>query len=55
MNLETVYSENPTSMAFSGNKVTVVLYPICIEYLSDSGEPKKAAISFLTDDKDHDH
>ena len=55
MNLEAVYRENPTSMAFAGNKRTVALYPICIEYVSDNGELKKGAISFLTEDKIHDH
>ena len=54
-NLEAIYSENPTSMAYSGNKVTVALYPICVEYLGTDGILKKAAIAFLTDDKVHDH
>ena len=55
MNLEAVYTENPTSMAYSSNKVTVALYPICVEYIDANGDLKKGAISFLTDDKVHDH
>ena len=46
MNLEAVYSENPTSMAYAGNKVTVALYPICVEYISDNGEHKKQPYHF---------
>ena len=54
-NLEAIYSENPTSMGYSGNKVTTALYPICVEYLGEDGTLKKGAIAFLTDDKIHDH
>ena len=55
MNLEAIYSENPTSMAYSSNKVTVAIYPICVEYIGEDGSLQKGAISFLTDDKIHDH
>ena len=55
MNLEAIYSENPTSMAYSGNKVTVALYPICVEYIGEDGILQKGAISILTDDKIHYH
>ena len=54
-NLEAIFSENPTSMGYSGNKVTTALYPICIEYIGDDGLLKKGAISFISDDKLHDH
>ena len=47
MNLEAVYSENPTSMVYAGNKVTVALYPICVEYIDDSDRLRKGAISFI--------
>ena len=55
MNLEAIYSENPTSMAYSSNKVTFALYPICAEYIVENGSLKKGTISFLTDDKIYDH
>lgn len=55
MNLEAIYSKNTTSMAYSSNKVTVALYPICIEYIREDGSLQKGAISFLTDDKIQDH
>ena len=55
MNLEAVYSENPTSMVFASNKVTVALYPMCVEFIGEDGSLQKGAISFLTDDKIHDH
>ena len=54
MNVTVVYSENPTSMAYSSNKHTVAMYPICIEYLND-GVLTKGAITFISDDKDHCH
>ena len=31
-NLEVVHMENPTSIAYPTNKITMALYPICIEY-----------------------
>ena len=55
MNVTVVYSENPTSMAYSSNKHTVAMYPICIEYLDDNGVLIKGAITFISDDKDHCH
>ena len=32
MHMEFMYSENPTSLAYSANKLTVTMYPICIEF-----------------------
>ena len=55
MNMEVVYAENPTSLAFSTNKMTVAMYPICIEYLAEDGTIRKGAITFISADKDHCH
>ena len=33
---------------YSSNKVTVALYPICVEYMGEDGSLQKGAISFLT-------
>ena len=52
-NLDVIHSENPTSMAYSSNKTTVALFPICVEFLLD-GVIQKGAVVFLSDDKDHD-
>ena len=54
-NMEVVYLEQPTSTAYSGNKVTVAMFPIIFEYVDDAGELKKVAYVFITDDKQHDH
>ena len=53
MNMEVVYRENPTSLAYSSNKTTVALYPICIEYKTSEGKISKGAITFISDDKEH--
>ena len=45
--------ENPTSTAYSTNKITLALYPICIEYKVD-GVLHKGAVVFISDDKNHD-
>ena len=55
MNVEVVYTENPTSLAYSTNKKSVALYPICVEYLNDEGLLAKGAIAFLSNDKKHEH
>ena len=55
MNLEVVYKENPTSLAYSTNKMTVAIYPICVEYRNSDGTISKMAITFISDDKDHSH
>ena len=52
-NLEIVLMENPTSTAYSTNKVTIALYPICVEYKIDN-VLHKGAVVFLSDDKKHD-
>lgn len=53
-NLEVIYPEAPTSMAYSTNKFTVAVYPICLEYLNEKSDLEKAAIVFISDDKKHD-
>ena len=53
MNMEVQYKENPTSMAYSTNKMTVAMYPICIEYKTDDRTIRKGDITFISDDKDH--
>ena len=55
MNLEVAYREAPTSMAYSRNKKTVAIYPLCVEYLDDEGHLCKGGIVFLSEDKIHDH
>ena len=53
MNLDVRNDEAPTSCAYSANKLTVAMYPICIEYRADDGSIAKMAITFLSEDKDH--
>lgn len=53
-NLEVVYSEAPTSMAYSTNKLTTAVYPICIEYVDSNSDLQKGAIVFISEDKKHD-
>ena len=55
MNMEVMYSEKPTSLAYSGNKLTVAMYPICIEFKAADGTIAKGAIIFLSEDKEHSH
>ena len=55
MNMEVVYKENPTSLAYSTNKMTVAMYPICLEYKTPEGTISKGAVTFISDDKDHSH
>ena len=50
-----VYEEMPTSTSYSGNKMTVAMFPMIFEFLNDYGELNKIAYIFLTDDKQHDH
>ena len=52
--MEIQFSEKPTASSYSVNKRSVAVYPICIEYISD-GNVKKGAITFITEDKNHDH
>ena len=51
-NMEVEFNENPTAMAFSSNKTTVALYPVCIEYKVDD-IIKKGGVIFIRDDKKH--
>ena len=55
MNMEVMYSENPTSLAYSANKLTVAMCPICIEFKAADGTIAKGAITFLSEDKEHSH
>ena len=48
--MEVVHMENTPAMAYSKNKTTIVLYPICVEYKVD-GIVKKGAVVFLSDGK----
>ena len=52
-NLEVTHMENPTSMAYTTNKITMALFPVCVEYRVD-GVLHKGAVVFLSDDKNHD-
>ena len=51
MNMEVMYGENPTSLAYSANKLTVAMYPICIEFKAADGTITKGAIKFLSEDR----
>ena len=53
MNMEVIYSENPTSLSYASNKMTIAMYPICVEFKNQDGSISKGAITFLSDDKDH--
>ena len=55
MNMEVVFTENPTSLAYSTNKISVAIYPICVEFKNEDNEICKGAITFISDDKDHSH
>ena len=55
MNLEVSYGEAPTSVSYSANKISVAMYPLCVEYLNDEGTLCKGGIVFLSEDKLHDH
>ena len=55
-NIEVEYTEMLTSMVYSSNTITVAVYPICVEYkIDDNGPVRKGAITFISDDKVHDH
>ena len=55
MHMEVVYQENPTSLAYSPNKLSVAMYLGCVEYKDSDGNIKKGAITFLSEDKEHSH
>ena len=55
-NIEVEYIETPTSMAYSSNKLSVAVYPICMEFkTTEDGPVHKGAITFISDDKIHGH
>ena len=37
MNMEVVYNEAPTSLAYSSNKRSVAMYPMCVEFIREDG------------------
>ena len=53
MNLEVVYRNAPTTLAYFANKKTIAMYPLCVEYLDDDGTLCKGGIVFLSEDKKH--
>ena len=53
--MEITYGENPTSLAFSTNKLTSAMYPICNEFKAADETIAKGAITFLSEDKKHFH
>ena len=55
MNMEVMFGKDPTSLAYSANKLTVPMYPICIEFKAADGAIAKGAIIFLSEDKEHFH
>ena len=43
-------------MTYSSNKLSVAVYPICLEFKTeDDGPVHKGTITFISDDKLHDH
>ena len=53
MNIEVEFTENPTSLVYSTNKLSYALYSTCVEYQED-GIVKKSAVSFISSDKKYD-
>ena len=55
MNIEVIYSENPTFLVYSANKLTTAMYPIYIEFRTADETIAKDAITLLSEDKKHFH
>ena len=55
MNMEVMCSKNPISLAYSANKLTVAMYPICIEFKAADGTIAKGDTAFLFEDKEHSY
>lgn len=55
MNLTVEHNEAPTSCAYSSNKRTIAMYPLCVEFVREDGGLGKGGIIFLSEDKIHDH
>ena len=55
MIMEVMYNENPTSLVYSENKLTVTMYPVCIEVKAADETIAKGTITFLSEDKEHSH
>ena len=53
--MEVVYQENPTSLSYSPNKLSVAMYPVCLEYKDSDENIKKGAITFFSEEKEHSH
>ena len=47
MSIKVEFTENPTSLAYSTNKLLYALYPICVEYLEDGIMKKVLCHSYL--------
>ena len=41
--MEVMYGENPNSLAYSANKLTIAMYPTCIEFKAADGTIAKGA------------
>jgi hypothetical protein len=55
-NIEVMYREMPTSMGFTSNILTFMVYPTGLYFKREGSEIlEKAAIVFVSDDKKHDH
>ena len=52
-NWEVEYNENPTSMAYSSNKTSVALCPVCVEFKVND-VLRKGGVIFISDDKKQD-
>ena len=51
MNMEVMCSENPTSLAYSANKLIVAICPVSIEFKAADGTITKIAVTFLSEDR----
>ena len=55
MIMEVMYNENLTSLVYSENKLTVAMYPVCIEFKAADETIAKGTITFLSVGKEHSH
>ena len=51
MNMEVMCSENPTSLAYSANKLIVAICPVSFEFKAADGTIAKVAVTFLSEDR----
>ena len=52
--MEIKYCENPTLFAYTNNKTSFAVHPICTEFLGNDDHLKKGAATFISEDKSHD-